>query len=110
MTREVYLFNSVTADEVGEYTADILVYLQDYPSVTTQFQLLFNIELEPSPEEESVDETEQIDPGLEDATSQETYVDPNCEIKTLISFKKEPFHLPSELDLKDDLFNDGDLI
>ena len=35
VTREVQLFNSVTADQVGEYTADILVYLQDFPSVTT---------------------------------------------------------------------------
>ena len=48
VTREVYLFNSVTADQVGEYAADILVYLQDYPSIQTGFQLLFNIELEPS--------------------------------------------------------------
>ena len=67
--------------------------------------------MEPSPEEEELEEPDEIeDVEQEDVASQEIYVDPNCEIKTLISFKKEPFHLPSKLDLKDDLFNDGDLI
>ena len=81
VAREVHLFNSVTAHQVGEYTADILVYLEEYPSVTTQFQLLFNIQQEPSPDEEPKDE-EQVDPE-EDFSPMPN---PDCEIEALVNY------------------------